>query len=174
MKISTIIPIKNRANLLPFTLQSIVNQTFPPHEIIIVDDNSNDDLEEAIEPFQDKIRLIRSKKPGPGAARNKGLKIATGDIIQFFDSDDLMTKNKLETQVILLEQTGVDFVYCPFVKAREVDSSESSEVSSLSTFSFQPSAHKYWHQLDAIMNYYPLPTKLPMLNYVSRGWCPIT
>ncbi len=172
MKISVLIPIKNRAHLLPATLDSILAQTLQAKEIIVINDNSKDNLIEAIEPYKEKIKLIKATNAGPGAARNQGLKIATGDYIQFFDSDDIMTNNKLEVQAELLRGSEADFVYSPFVKVKEVKNSEPKSQKKLSAFSFQPSTS--WEQLDVIMNYYSLPKKHSMFNYVARGWCPIT
>src|SRR5688572_24662883 len=116
MKISVVIPVKNRATLLPKTLTNILNQTLTPFEVFVVDDGSTDDIASVISQFDSRVFFLKNSRRGPGAARNEGLLASTGDYIQFFDSDDLMTRNKLETQAKLLNNTGADFVYGPYVK----------------------------------------------------------
>jgi len=73
---------------------------------------------EVIRSFGDEVKLIQQANQGPGAARNAGLKIATGEFIQFQDSDDLYSLNKLEAQAKLLEQTGADIAFSPWVKLK--------------------------------------------------------
>jgi glycosyltransferase involved in cell wall biosynthesis len=154
MKISVIIPVKNRASLLMFTLRSVLQQSYKPYEVIVVDDASTDNLNDVIAVFKGQVTFLKSKGIGPGAARNTGLQVATGEAIQFFDSDDLMTRNKLQVQAELMIKTGADFVHGPFVKAQLTSSGE-------------------WKQLDVIMQYYPLPSD-KLNNFVLEGWCPIT
>jgi glycosyltransferase involved in cell wall biosynthesis len=153
MKVSVIVPVKNRASLLPITLNNILNQSHPPYEVIVVDDDSTDDLKGVIEKYKSQVIFIKSGGRGPGAARNSGVRIATGDAIQFFDSDDLMTNNKLEVQSELLRKRDADFVYGPYVKAVYND--------------------RKWEQADVIMQYYPLPNTV-LADLVLQGWCSIT
>ncbi|MGA7937309.1 MAG: glycosyltransferase, partial [Kovacikia sp.] len=114
--VSVIIPNYNRAKLIGATLENMLSQTLPPVEIIVVDDGSTDDSVEVIRSFGSRVTLICQANQGPGAARNAGLKIATGDYIQFFDSDDLCSLNKLERQATALETSGGDIAYSPWVK----------------------------------------------------------
>ena len=100
------------------TVANVLTQTLPPHEVIVVDDGSTDNSVEAIRSFGSKIKLILQTNQGPGAARNAGLRLASGDFIQFQDSDDLFSRNKLETQAELLEQTGADIAFSPWAKLR--------------------------------------------------------
>lgn len=153
--VSVIIPTRNRKHLIGKTINNILSQSLSPHEIIIVDDGSTDGSWEWLQDnYSNKIILVKNKGTGPGAARNTGLKIATGDAIQFFDSDDLMTKNKLQVQSELLEMQHADFVYGPFAKAIYKENK--------------------WQQVDLIMQYYPLSYKKRFANYVLEGWCNIT
>ena len=100
------------------TIANVLAQTLPPHEVIVVDDGSTDNSVEVIRSFGSKIKLIQQTNQGPGAARNVGLRLASGDFIQFQDSDDLFSRNKLETQAELLEQTGADIAFSPWVKLK--------------------------------------------------------
>src|ERR1700728_3066394 len=116
--ISVIIPNHNRETLIGETISNLLAQTLLPQEIIVVDDGSTDKSVEVIQSFGDKIKLIQQTNQGPGAARNAGLRVATGEFIQFQDSDDLFSLNKLKVQAKLLEQTGADIAFSPWVKLR--------------------------------------------------------
>lgn len=115
IKVSVIIPNYNRASLIGETIENLLLQTLTPAELIIVDDGSTDDSVAVIKEFGSKVKLICQSNQGPGAARNAGLRVATGDYIQFFDSDDLCSLNKLECQVRALEESGGDIAYSPWV-----------------------------------------------------------
>lgn len=116
--ISVVIPAFNRATVLPVTLRSLLAQTLPAGEIIVVDDGSTDGTAEIAESFGDPIRVIRQENAGPAAARNRGFKESTGEFIHFFDSDDVALPNKHEIQVNAIESTGADIAYGPWVKGR--------------------------------------------------------
>ena len=116
--VSVIIPSYNRETLIGETIANLLAQTQPPDEIIVVDDGSTDNSMAVIRAFGDKVKLIQQPNQGPGAARNAGLKMATGELVQFQDSDDLFSLNKIEAQSKLLERTGADIVFCPWVKLK--------------------------------------------------------
>lgn len=116
LKVSVIIPNYNRENLIGRTLDNLLAQTLKPAEIIVVDDGSTDRSLDVIGSFGPKVTLVRQNHKGTGAARNAGLEIAQGDYIQFMDSDDLCTLNKLENQAQTLERHNADLVYGPWVK----------------------------------------------------------
>jgi glycosyltransferase involved in cell wall biosynthesis len=116
--VSVIIPNHNRETLVGETISNLLAQTLPPHEIIVVDDGSTDKSVEVIRSFGDRAKLVQQANQGPGAARNAGLRVATGEFIQFQDSDDLFSLNKLEKQATLLEQSKADIVFSPWVKLK--------------------------------------------------------
>ncbi len=99
MKISVIIPTFNRLDLLKRAIESVLNQSIKPYDIIVVDDGSTDDTSEMIQQKYKSINLIQQKNSGVSAARNNGIKNAQGDWIALLDSDDEWKKNKLEEQV---------------------------------------------------------------------------
>jgi glycosyltransferase involved in cell wall biosynthesis len=104
-RVSVIIPTFNRSNLLPETIQSVIDQTFTAFEIVVVDDGSTDNTEQAIQHIQDE-RLICIRQPHsglPAVARNTGLRHAQAEYIAFIDSDDLWLKEKLSTQVCYMD-----------------------------------------------------------------------
>ncbi|MGK7952414.1 MAG: glycosyltransferase family 2 protein [Xenococcaceae cyanobacterium] len=116
LTVSVIIPNYNRAALIGETIDNMLSQSLPPHEVIVVDDGSTDNSVEVIKSFGNRVTLIQQTNKGAGAARNAGLKIASGEFIQFMDSDDLASLNKLEVQAKALEQENADIVYGPWAK----------------------------------------------------------
>ncbi len=95
-RVSAIIPAYNRADFLPETIATLLAQTSPPHEIIVVDDGSRDDTEAVIARFGDAVRYRRIENSGAPVARNVGAAMATGDWLWFCDSDDLWRPEFLE------------------------------------------------------------------------------
>lgn len=86
---SIIMPIWNRADIAPRAITSILGQTYPNYELILIDDGSDDDLEEAVSPYlSEKVIFYRIPHSGISAARNFGLKHANGDYIAYLDSDN--------------------------------------------------------------------------------------
>ena len=99
MKISVIIPTFNRIDLLKRAIDSVLNQSIKPYDIIVVDDGSTDGTSDMIQQKYKSIKLIQQKNSGVSVARNNGIKNAQGDWIALLDSDDEWKKNKLEEQV---------------------------------------------------------------------------
>jgi glycosyltransferase involved in cell wall biosynthesis len=118
MLISVIIPTYNRAERLPDTLHSILAQTYPDIEIIVVDDGSTDNTRDVVAATRARYGtdLVYEYKPNGGcaSARNRGIAIASGDYVAFLDSDDQWLPESLERLAGRLEQTGTDFVYSPY------------------------------------------------------------
>jgi len=88
-RFTVIIPTYNRVEILDSAIQSVLSQSFQDYEILIVDDGSTDDTADAVRQYGEKIRYIYQENQGPGAARNKGISVATGEYVVFLDSDDL-------------------------------------------------------------------------------------
>ncbi len=99
--ISVVIPTYNREKTIKRCIDSIMSQTYPVYEVIIVDDGSIDKTIDIVEKeYQDqRIRIIRQDHKGAQAARNVGIKAAGGKYIAFLDSDDEWLPNKLELQM---------------------------------------------------------------------------
>jgi GT2 family glycosyltransferase len=101
-RVSVIIPTYNHAESLPQTVASILQQTHPPLEVIIVDDGSVDDTEGVCAGMPDPVRYIRQENAGVSAARNRGIAEARGEWVALADSDDLWDPGKLEVQLAAL------------------------------------------------------------------------
>lgn len=104
MNISVIIPTYNRAHVLGRAIQSVLDQTFPAHEIIVVDDGSTDDTQQLMKESFPQCNYLQQANRGVSAARNRGIEAATGNWLAFLDSDDEWLPGKLATQRDLLEQ----------------------------------------------------------------------
>jgi glycosyl transferase family 2 len=95
---SVVIPAYQAAKTIAETMASVLDQTVRPAEIIVCDDGSTDELEEALEPFRDEIVLLRQSNRGAASARNRGLAVASGDFVAFLDSDDVWLPEYLHRQ----------------------------------------------------------------------------
>lgn len=95
-KITVIINNYNYARFLPQAIDSVLNQSYPAHEVILVDDGSTDNSAEVALGYGDKIRFIPQKNKGQASTFNAGYYAATGDWIWFLDSDDMLTYDALE------------------------------------------------------------------------------
>ena len=102
--ISVVIPAYNSAGYIGEAIESVLQQSVPPQEIIVVDDGSTDETETIVKNFEDRICYVYQKRSGVAAARNKGLELSSGDFVTFIDADDVWKKNKLEIQLKLFQQ----------------------------------------------------------------------
>jgi glycosyltransferase involved in cell wall biosynthesis len=103
MKVSVIIPTYNRADYLGAAIDSVLEQTLPGVEAIVVDDGSTDDTEELAKRYAGRIQYVRTEHVGYAHARNVGIRAARGEYIAFLDSDDLYYPYKLELQARVLD-----------------------------------------------------------------------
>jgi glycosyltransferase involved in cell wall biosynthesis len=106
---SVIIPCYNSGRFLRETLQSLVDQTCHPDEIIVVDDGSTDDSAAIAEGWSSSVRVIRQANQGESVARNVGLKAARGRYVLFLDADDLLAPESIE-RLDAAVSTAVDAV----------------------------------------------------------------
>jgi glycosyltransferase involved in cell wall biosynthesis len=102
--VSVVVPTYNRAGVLAETLDSILAQTYPHLEVIVVDDGSTDDTQAAVAPYRDRIIYIRQENQGLAAARNAGFVRSSGDYVAWLDSDDLWNPDKIALQVAVLDR----------------------------------------------------------------------
>jgi len=117
-KVSIILPTFNRRRFLPAAFQAILGQDMQSWELIVVDDGSTDDTRELVAGLSvslpQRVAYVHQENQGPYAARNTGLRIARGEYIAFYDSDDLWLPHHLSTCVSALEENAdVDWTYAP-------------------------------------------------------------
>lgn len=96
--VTVIVPTYNRARFVGAAIESILAQTRPADEVVVVDDGSTDDTQQALACFQDKITVVVQENQGVSAARNAGVRKASGDWVAFLDSDDEWNEDKLAHQ----------------------------------------------------------------------------
>lgn len=102
-QVSVIIPVYNGERYLAEAVHSILAQTVPTLEIIVVDDGSTDGTARVAQRFGDAVCYVYQPNRGPAAARNRGLERARGEIVAFLDADDLWREGKLACQCARLE-----------------------------------------------------------------------
>ena len=113
IKISVILPVYNSEKYVIDTLKSLDNQTFPYHEIIIINDGSTDNSEIIIKGYiqgRKKIKYISQENMKQGYTRNLGIKKASGNYILFIDADDFLEPRTLELCVNKIREDNPDFV----------------------------------------------------------------
>jgi glycosyltransferase involved in cell wall biosynthesis len=94
-----IIPTRDRGAFLREAIESVLAQTIPPQEVIVVDDGSTGEAAAWIGEARGPVCYLRQDAAGPAAARNRGLQAATGAFIAFLDDDDLWPPKKTERQL---------------------------------------------------------------------------
>ncbi|HIZ20238.1 MAG TPA: glycosyltransferase family 2 protein [Firmicutes bacterium] len=123
--VSIITPSYNTARFVKETIQSVLAQTYPHWEMLIVDDcstdGSADTIREIIQEYQDpRIRLFVNKvNSGAAVSRNRALREAKGRWIAFLDSDDLWAPDKLEKQLQFMQENGCAFSYTAYTEIDE-------------------------------------------------------
>lgn len=116
--VSIIIPVFNREKLIAYTLDSIIEQTYPHWECIVVDDGSTDNTRQVVQSYanrDERIKLysrIKPYKAGGCGARNYGYSLSKGEYINWFDSDDIMLPEKLQVQVAHLNESPWPMTVC--------------------------------------------------------------
>jgi len=119
-RVSIIIPTHNRSKLLRVALESALGQTYPNIEIIVVDDGSTDDTAAVVAQYTGRVNYIKQANQDVAAARNTGIRVASGEYLTFLDDDDLILPTKIARQVrVLASRTRVGLVHCRFYYADE-------------------------------------------------------
>lgn len=117
--ISIIIPYYNATKYIKETIESIIAQTYEEWELIIIDDCSTDpetvNILQIIKNLDSRIRILHTEKNGgAGYARNIGIREALGRYIAFCDSDDWWYPNKLEKQLLFMQNNGYEFTFTDY------------------------------------------------------------
>ena len=124
MSISVVIPAYNASRFLAETLESVLGQTLPPDEILVIDDGSTDDTAAIAESFPPPVRVFRRPNSRQGASRNFGVQQATSEWIAFVDADDLWRPNKLQRQMEeLSKQPEADVCYTGLLRFTDAQGS---------------------------------------------------
>ena len=118
VKVSVIMPAYNAGRFLEAAVRSVMAQTMPDWELLIIDDGSSDDsraIAQALAGEDSRIRFLPNEKNmGVSRTRNRGLELARGAYVALLDSDDIWLPHKLERQLARLEETSADICYCSY------------------------------------------------------------
>ncbi|MDY3846132.1 MAG: glycosyltransferase [Eubacteriales bacterium] len=119
--VSIIMPSYNTGRFIRESIDSVINQTYKNWELLIVDDCSTDDTDEAVSSFDDaRIRYLKNEKnSGAAVSRNYAIREAKGEWIAFLDSDDIWVPEKLEKQLKFMADNGLFFSYTNYEKIDE-------------------------------------------------------
>lgn len=110
--ISVIIPAYNASSYVGNAIESALAQTYPPIEVIVVDDGSKDNTYETVSRYPAPVKAIRRANGGPAAARNLAAREAKGEWLALLDADDTWLPNKLERQIAWMTRENVGVVHC--------------------------------------------------------------
>ena len=116
IKVSVIIPVYNTKKYLKKCVNSVLAQSLDDLEIILVDDGSTDGSDSICDEYRTKgVKVIHQNNKGLSAARNAGLKVATGEYVAFLDSDDYVESNMYQDMYELGHSNSIDIVYCNYL-----------------------------------------------------------
>lgn len=114
-EVSVLIPTHNRAEFLPETIDAILSQTYPPAEVIVVDDGSTDNTAEVMANPPAKVTYVRIENSRVCVARNVAVSLSKTPYLAFCDDDDLWRRDKLEQQMELhLRVPGLEYSFTNF------------------------------------------------------------
>jgi glycosyltransferase involved in cell wall biosynthesis len=111
-KVTILVPTYNRGHFLPECLDSVLGQTVPPFQVIVINDGSTDNTREVLAPYMDRIEYIEKENGGKSTALNLALPRVRGDYVWIMDDDDVAIPDALETHLAVLENDpNVGFTY---------------------------------------------------------------
>ncbi len=154
LKISVAIPCYNAADFIETTIQSILHQDYPNIECIVVDGGSSDGTTDILARYNDKITWVTETDMGQSDAINKGLKLATGDIVAELDADDIYERDAFKKVAAFFEQNpDARWVYG---KCRNIDGSN-REIRKPITWTKNYFSKRYSYNKLLVSNFIPQP-----------------
>lgn len=139
--VSIIIPTYNRAHLISETLDSVIAQTYTNWECIVVDDGSTDDTLEVLKEYANRDARIqyhsrpKDRPKGANACRNYGFELSKGEYVNFLDSDDILSINKLDFQISIVSSKNADIALCGWAFFNDLENFNKSKVTNYKDFS---------------------------------------
>jgi glycosyltransferase involved in cell wall biosynthesis len=176
--VSIIIPTYNRAAIISDTLKSVLAQTYTNWECIVVDDGSTDNTHEVLAGFIEKDNrfqyLLRPdhRLKSASTCRNIGFEISKGSYIQYLDSDDMISENKIEEQITILDTTSAySIATCRWGRFRIIDDAITM-IENLETYQSFDSVELFLTALANSMGYFPPHCYLIKRKLIEKsgGW----
>ena len=122
MRISVVVATCNRAELLAESLDSLLGQTRPPDQVLVVDDGSTDDTPQVLSGYGERIQVLRCENGGKARALNLAMEHVTGDYLWIFDDDDIALPDALERlEGVVRNRPDVDIVYSSYASQLDDD-----------------------------------------------------
>lgn len=157
MSVSIVIPVYNAQKYIEDTLHSILNQTLPAQEIILINDGSQDSSWKILQQFAKhhcQLKIFNQENAGPSITRNRGVEYATSEWICFVDADDLLHPQRLEIASKFTQ--GVDAVICDFERFKNnekltIETCKTENISSLSIEESNKMVLKYGYGLPRML-----------------------
>ena len=128
-KISVILPVFNSENTLTRCLDSLLAQTYPNFEVLVIDDGSDDSSRQIVSSYANKdnrIKIYYKENKGVSSARNDALDLALGEFITFLDADDWLEEDALQYMINLQERTSADLVVASYHRTSKLSSKVST------------------------------------------------
>ncbi|HIF9375616.1 TPA: bifunctional glycosyltransferase/CDP-glycerol:glycerophosphate glycerophosphotransferase [Photobacterium damselae] len=151
MKISIIITLYNRAHIVSDAINSALEQDYDDKEIIVINDGSTDNYEAVLSSFKSDIIVYSQKNKGAGAAKNKGVELATGEYIIFLDSDDTFYSSTVLKDCAEAIHQGANFV-----AFNQIEMIRPEEIK-IEKASMEPNIDLAKYMLESPLNYPLLP-----------------
>jgi glycosyltransferase involved in cell wall biosynthesis len=176
--VSIIIPTYNRAHLIRDTLNSVLAQSYPNWECIVVDDGSTDNTDAILAGFIGKDNRFQylhrpdDRLKAASTCRNIGFENSKGSYIQYLDSDDMISENKLAEQIKILNNTSdYSIATCRWGRFRAIDG-EIKMIENLETYQSFDSAEVFLNALGNSMGYFPTHCYLIKRKLIEKsgGW----
>jgi len=176
--ISIIIPTYNRAHLISDALNSVIAQTYTNWECIVVDDGSTDNTEDILASYVRKDNRFQyyhrpvERLKGASTCRNIGFEISKGSCIQYLDSDDLISDNKLQEQIMILKNTSAySIATCRWGRFSTIDD-EKLMIENLESYHSFDSVELFLTALIHSKGYFPIHSYLIKRELIEKsgGW----
>jgi glycosyltransferase involved in cell wall biosynthesis len=113
--VSAVIPVYNGERFVADAIRSVLGQSAAVLECIVVDDGSTDATRSVVESFGSSVRYEHQENAGVSRARNRGVELASGELVAFLDHDDVWLPRKLSSQLEALDASGATMVLCGMV-----------------------------------------------------------
>lgn len=155
-KVSVIIPFYKGINWLVQAIESVLAQTYPVSEIILINDGSPTSLEPVLQQFGEAVRYLDQENRGPAAARNAGIDCAQGEYIAFLDADDVWMPQKIEKQMKCMLSSGAFWSHTSYATFLDGDFEKGDKVVDLSSV--------HGDVFSRLLNICPLATPCVMLK----------
>ncbi len=121
MNIAVVIPTFNAERFIAQTIRSVLDQSSPAHEIIVVDDGSADGTDEVVRGFGSAVSFVELEHGGATRTRNRGAALASGEAMMFLDADDVLGPDVLRHLVTALRDAPHGIALCPWKRLERVD-----------------------------------------------------